>query len=94
VWKEQEYQGSELFQREARGLLAEKCQISTEKVRQIENVLRVPSRRGSRKSTPTEVVLQMVALEHVARDVKTIEKVLLDYLAAYPEKKRSRQSPA
>jgi hypothetical protein len=90
LWKQSEYESSELYQKEARGLLAEKYGISVKEVKTIERVLKTPSRTSS-KSTPTEAMLQMVALDHVDRDIKTIEGIWLAHLKDYPEKSRKRR---
>lgn len=90
LWKQSEYESSDLYRKEARGLLAEKYGISVKEVKTIERVLKTPSRR-SNKSMPTEAMLQMVALDHVNRDVKTIEKIWGEYLNAHPEERRRKK---
>jgi len=90
LWKQSEYESSELYQKEARGLLAEKYRISVKEVETIERVLKAPSRR-SNKSTPTEAMLQMVVFDHVGRDVKTIEKIWEEYLKEHPEESRKKR---
>lgn len=91
--KKDGYEDSELNWEKVRGLLARRYSISLKEVETIEQVLKTPSRR-SNKSTPTEATLQMVALRHVDKDVKTIEKVWLGYLKAHPEESRKRRKTA
>jgi len=90
LWKQPEYESSEPYRKEARGLLAEKYSISVKEVKTIERVLKAPARRGN-KSTPTEAMLQMVALSHVNRDAKTVEKIWGDYLKDHPEESRRKR---
>jgi len=90
LWKQSEYESSGQHRKEARGLLAEKYALSIKEVKTIERVLKTPSRR-SNKSTPTEAMLQMIALDHVNRDVKTIEKIWGEYLDNYPEERRRKK---
>jgi hypothetical protein len=67
--------------------LTEKYGISAKEVKTIERVLKTPSRRA-RKSTPAEAMLQMVALQHVNRNAKTIEQIW------GPEESRKRRKTA
>ncbi len=92
LWKLSEYESSKLFRKEARGSLAEKHGISIENVETIEKVLQQPSRQAN-KSTPTTAMLHMVALAHMNRDEKTIEKIRQDYLDAHPAEKKKRKKP-
>lgn len=92
LWKLPKYESSELCRKEARGSLAEKHGISIENVEAIEKVLRQPSRQAN-KSTPTTAMLEMVALAHMNRDVKTIEKIRQDYLDEHPAEKKKRKKP-
>lgn len=89
LWELSEYESSELCRKEARGSLAEKYEISIENVEAIEKVLQQPSRQAT-KSTPYTAMIHMVALSHVSRDEKTLEKVWLEYLDAHPGDKRRK----
>jgi hypothetical protein len=91
LWEQSEYESSERHRKEARGFLAEKYTISVKEVKTIERVLKAPSRRGN-KSTPTEAMLQIVALDHVDKGVKTIEQIWGDYLDKHPEERAKRRS--
>jgi hypothetical protein len=78
LWELSEYESSERYRKEARGRLAESYGISVKNVEAIENVLKQPSRQAN-KSTPYTAMLEMVALSHVGRDVKTIENVYREW---------------
>ncbi len=87
---EQPEYSSALYQKEARGALADKYGISVKEVETIENVLKQLSRRAN-KTTPTDATIHMVALNHVDRDEKTIETIWFDYKRAHPEWRRKKR---
>jgi hypothetical protein len=90
LWKQSEYESSGLHRKEARGELAGMYGISVKEVETIERVLKTPSRKGN-KSTPTEAMLQMVALDHVDRGVKMIEQIWGEYLDKHPGERSERR---
>ena len=73
LWEESEYWTSELFQKEARGTLAEKYSIPVEDVKATEQLPKKKSRWGD-KTPPREAMLQLVAHKY-KRHMKTVETI-------------------
>jgi hypothetical protein len=92
LWEESEYQTQEVFRKEARGRLAEKLGIPVRDVQAIEESLKNPSRRGSKKSTPTQAMCRMVARLHLVGS-KTVEKIWGEYVRSHPEWGKKRKTP-
>jgi hypothetical protein len=90
LWEQPNYQTSELYRKEARGMLAEKLGVSIKDVKAIESYLQKPSRTAS-KSTPFSAMVRMVAHEFPGIGKKTVEKIWGDYLSRQPEESGKRR---
>lgn len=93
LWKEQEYQGSVLYRKEARGRLAEKLGIPVADVQTIEAFLSNPSQTAW-KRTPHDAMLHRVAREFPGVGKKTVETIWGNYLKDHPDQRRRRRSAA
>ena len=92
--KDPEYSHSELYRKEARGILAEKYSMAMSDVKRIERLLQTtPTGKG--KATPHEAMLELVAEKHGARGAKTVEKIHQDLLEMFPHlRKRPKKQPS
>lgn len=80
LWKEPLYTNSKLVRKEARGSLAEKHKISMADVEAIQSYLSTPSpSQQTRKRTPWEAMLRMVARQYPGIGEKTVENIYREW---------------